>query len=99
MSNEPETLLVDQDNLTLDEVDLVEDVCQASLSEVMEGKVRTGRVLRAFALVGARRTDPSATLESLGKITIAELNKVLAPARPFEQNEPPATSPSDSSPK
>ncbi len=81
---------VDFDSLTIDELDLVEEVCDADLEEVMGGKVRKSKVLRAFALVALRRANPDATLEDAGRVEVRGLEGMLG-ARPTGAAGPPAT--------
>jgi hypothetical protein len=81
---------VDFDSLTIDELDLVEEVCDADLEQVMAGKVRKSKVLRAFALVALRRADPDATLEDAGKVEVRGLEEMLG-ERPTGAAEPPAS--------
>lgn len=90
---------VDFDSLTIDEIDLVEDITGAAIEDIMGGgKVRASKVLRAFALVALRRTNPDATLADAGKVDVQGLGELLG-ERPTEAAEPPATQPSGTSPK
>lgn len=88
---------VDFDSLTIDELDLVEETCDADLEEVMAGKVRKSKVLRAFALVALRRTDPDATLADAGKVEVRGLEEMLGD-RPTVAAAPPASPASPASP-
>lgn len=74
---------IDPDDLTIDEMELAEDVTGVSFDEILSGKARTSKVLRAFALIHARRTNPAATLEQVGKMTASELSELLG-AGPLE---------------
>jgi hypothetical protein len=89
---------VDFDSLTIDELDLVEETCDADLEDVMAGKVRKSKVLRAFALVALRRTNPDATLEDAGKVEVRGLEAMLGD-RPTGAAGPPATPASPASRK
>ena len=89
---------IDINSLTIDELDLVEEVTGAPLEDVMAGKARATKVLRAFALVALRRDNPEATLADAGKVDVSGLGELLG-QRPTEAAEPPATAPSASSPK
>jgi hypothetical protein len=98
MPDAPEMVTVDFDSLTIDEIDLVEETCDADLEDIQAGKVRKGKVLRAFALVALRRTDPDATAADAGRVTVEGLGELLG-ERPTGAAGPPATSNSHGSSK
>lgn len=68
---------IDADSLSIEEMEMVEDVVGVSFEEIMEGKARSTKVMRAFALLALRRINPGATLEDAGKVTVSGLNKLL----------------------
>lgn len=96
LGEQPAEVVIDYDTLTVDEIDLIEEVCDADLEDVQAGKVRKGKVLRAFALVGLRRVNPDATPADAGKVDIRGLGRMLG-ERPTGAAGPPATSSSASS--
>lgn len=67
----------DPKTLSIDEMDLIEEHSGGTVGEVIEA-VSTGRFsakqLRAVGLVIVRRENPEATLEDVGKVTIADLS-------------------------
>lgn len=69
------------DNMTLDEIDAVEDILAEhgmSLSDIGgEGK-RLGPVMRALVFVLRRRTEPDLSPDDLGGMTMGELNEAIA---------------------
>lgn len=69
------------DNMTLDEIDLAEDILAErgmSLSDIGgEGK-RLGPVMRALVYVLRRRNEPDLTPEDLGGMTMSELNEAIS---------------------
>lgn len=91
-------VVVDYDSLTVGEINLIEDVCDADLDDIKAGKVRKGKMLRAFALIGLRRTNPDATLADADAATVVGLEAMLG-ERPTGAAGPPATPSSASSPR
>lgn len=69
----------DINSLTIDEMELIEDVAGASFEDIMTGKaeVRGTKILRAFAFMALRRENPDATLQEAGKISVLGLDKML----------------------
>lgn len=57
------------DDLTLDEVEEIEDLCGAAMGELDLGRART---LKNLAFVLMKRNDPDVTLEAVGKIKLVE---------------------------
>jgi hypothetical protein len=64
-------LEIDLDSLTIEDIEFIEDYCDLSIDEVMEGKARKGKVLRAFAYVAMRKQNPAITVEEVGKLPLA----------------------------
>lgn len=71
---------IDINSLTINEIELVEDVCEASIEDVLGGKVRTSRTMKAFALVALRRDNPNATLQDAGSVSVSGLDEMLSGA-------------------
>ena len=87
-------LSIDFDSLTLDEIELLEDLTGISIDAI--GKRIGGedqpkaKVMKALAFVAARRDDPEITIEDIGKITLTELVadlEVTADATPTRETE------------
>lgn len=68
---------IDPDSLSIDEMELAEDITGVSFDEILGGKARTSKILRAFGLIALRRENPAATLEDAGKLTAERLNELL----------------------
>lgn len=74
-------LSLDFDSLTLDEIELLEDISGISIDAI--GKRLTGddapkaKTMKALAFIAARRDDPSVTLEDIGKIKLTDLTNGL----------------------
>jgi len=66
-----DSLTVDLDDLTIEEVEQVEDITGVPIDELAQQSGRPkGRMLRALAFVVLRRDDPSVTLEDVGKLRL-----------------------------
>lgn len=87
-------LSIDFDSLTLDEIELLEDLTGVSIDAI--GKRIGGedqpkaKVMKALAYVAARRDDPEITLEDIGKIKLTDLVadlEVTADASPTPETE------------
>ena len=78
------------DLLTLDEVDFIEETCGKALGDIFDNGNPTAKVLRTFALVVKRRTDPTVTAESLGSISYEEAVSYLAQVTGAEDEAPKA---------
>lgn len=61
---------VDIDDLTLDEIELVEEVIDGPFDEAFEKGKRKAPAMKALALVVLRREVPGATVEDVGKLKI-----------------------------
>jgi hypothetical protein len=62
----------DLDSLTIEEIELIEDLTDLAIDELLKPGVKKGKVLRAFAYVQNRRTNPDFTLEEAGKLRVSE---------------------------
>ena len=74
-------LSIDFDSLTLDEIELLEEISGISIDAI--GKRLTGedapkaKTMKALAFIAARRDDPEITLEDIGKIKLTDLTNGL----------------------
>ncbi|MFF2039376.1 hypothetical protein ACFVVX_03015 [Kitasatospora sp. NPDC058170] len=66
-----ELLSVDIDSLSIDEIDIIEEVIDAPLDSLAKSGARRGPMLRAMAVVIKRRTDPDFSIEDAGRIQIS----------------------------
>jgi hypothetical protein len=87
-------LSIDFDSLTLDEIEILEEVSGLSIDTI--GKRLTGddapkaKTMKALAFIAARRDDPDVTLDDIGKIKLTELTsglEVTAQATPTPEIE------------
>ncbi len=63
---------IDIDSMTLDEIELVENLAGASIDTIMDAGKPRGRAFKAFIFVFKKRTDPNFTIEQAGKISMGE---------------------------
>lgn len=74
-------LSIDFDTLTLDEIELLEDMAGVSIDTI--GKRLTGddapkaKLMKAMAFIAARRDDPDITVEEIGKLKLVDLTSGL----------------------
>jgi hypothetical protein len=61
------TITIDVEDLTIEEIEIVEDVTGRAFDEAFQPGAPKGRLMRALAYVSERRTNPSITLEEVGK--------------------------------
>ena len=71
MSDHPDRITVDLDDLSADEIDTIEEIIDGPLDEAFGPGKRRAPLMRALALVHLRRGDPSATLEQAGKVRVS----------------------------
>jgi hypothetical protein len=57
-------------DLTIEEIEMVEDIIDAPIDELSSKGMKKGKVLRALAYINARRTNPEFTLEEAGKFRV-----------------------------
>jgi hypothetical protein len=84
----------DLDSLSIEEIEILEDVTDMPINEVIGKNVKKGKLLRAIAYIEGRRSDPSYTLEMAGKVNLAEGN----PTQAGETSKDAQPASSDSSP-
>ncbi|WP_327254085.1 hypothetical protein [Streptomyces sp. NBC_01244] len=65
-----ELLSLDLNSLTIDEIDIIEEVTDAPLDELRKPGRRRGPMLRAMAVVLKRRTDPDFSIEDAGALRL-----------------------------
>jgi hypothetical protein len=68
---------IDFNSLTLDEVELVENLTQKSIETIMDDGVPRGRALKALVFILRKRIDPEYTIEQAGKVNLAEAAEIF----------------------
>lgn len=74
------------DDLTIEEIEIIEDVVGASFESLQKGDAPTGKTLRAIVYIVKRRTNPDFTLDDAGKVNIKEVDGLfdVTPDRPTD---------------
>jgi hypothetical protein len=75
------TVTFDFDDLTVDEVEAIEDALDMPLERAFAPGQRKGKALRVMAWIVKRRTDPDFTLEQAGKMKVTETVGASDPLR------------------
>ena len=65
-----ETVEIDLDDLTIEEVEIFEEITGIPIDELGGAGKPKGKMLRALAYLSKRRTDPSITLEEVGRLRL-----------------------------
>ncbi|WP_172385210.1 hypothetical protein [Streptomyces sp. MNP-20] len=65
-----EVLSLDIDSLTIDEIDVIEEIIDGPLDMLAKPGARKAKLLRAMAVVIKRREDPDFSAEDAGKLKI-----------------------------
>lgn len=73
-----EFISIDIDELTISEIETVEDIIDASIESVAKPGSRKGKFLRALAFVVKRRENPDFTIEQAGELKI----RMESPSKP-----------------
>ncbi|MFF4531443.1 hypothetical protein ACFY1P_19505 [Streptomyces sp. NPDC001407] len=73
-----DVLALDIDSLTIDEIDLIEEIVDGPLDMLAKPGARKGKMIRAMAVVIKRREDPNFTAEDAGKLRIQFKEKAKA---------------------
>jgi hypothetical protein len=79
MAVEPQTVSIDIETLSIEEVEIIEDMLGLPIDKLTDPNTPKGRMMRAIAYVIARRTDPTVTPEDVGKWTIRLESGTLDP--------------------
>jgi hypothetical protein len=61
---------IDIEALTIDDIETIEEMTGAPIDKLGDPTMPKGKMLRALAFVKARKTDPTATPESVGGLRI-----------------------------
>ncbi|WP_367140437.1 MULTISPECIES: hypothetical protein [Streptomyces] len=65
-----ELLSMDLNRLSIDEIDIIEEITDAPLDDLRKPGQRRGPMLRAMAVVVKRRTDPNFSIEDAGRLSL-----------------------------
>jgi hypothetical protein len=68
---------IDFNSLTLDEVELVENMTQKSIETIMDAGVPRGRALKALVFILKKRIDPDYTIEQAGKVSLEQAAEIF----------------------
>jgi hypothetical protein len=63
---------VDYSDLTLGEIETIEELTGKTLDDIIEVKTPRGRLMRALVFVITKRGNPSYTFEETGKLTLEQ---------------------------
>mgnify|MGYP003639133333 CR=1 FL=1 len=66
----PEVFTVDIDNLTINDIETIEEMTGVAIDKLGDPDMPKGKMMRALAFVKARKTDPTATPESVGNLVL-----------------------------
>lgn len=62
----------DFNNLTLDEVEMIENLTSSSIDSIMDEGKPKGRVAKVLMFIAEKRANPNVTLEDIGKKTLTD---------------------------
>ncbi|MFI9206193.1 hypothetical protein [Streptomyces sp. NPDC053048] len=65
-----DVLSLDIDSLSIDEIEIIEDIIDGPLDQLAKPGARKAKLLRAMAVVIKRREDPTFSAEDAGKLRI-----------------------------
>jgi hypothetical protein len=66
----PETFKVDIQALTIDDIETIEEMTGLPIDKLGDPDAPKGKLMRALAFIKARKTDPTATPESVGSLVL-----------------------------
>lgn len=66
-----DTFEIDIQDLTIDDIETIEEMTGKPIDLMGDPSMPKGKLLRALAFIKARRTDPDATPESVGKLKVS----------------------------
>lgn len=66
---------MDFESLTLNEVEMIENLCGVSIDKAVADGEPKGKNLRAIIYVMTRRTNPDFTIEEAGNMTLTDAMK------------------------
>lgn len=75
-------LAFDFDDLTIEEVEQIEEITGVSIDAIQEKGSAKGKTLRAIVFVVKRRTDPEFTIDAAGRLPVRDVEALLASTAP-----------------
>jgi hypothetical protein len=81
----PQEISIDVNDLTVGEIEEIEDLLDASFDSFAKEGARRGKFMRAIAWVSIKRTNPDFTYEDAGNIKISD---ITGEERPTSADEP-----------
>jgi hypothetical protein len=75
-------VMVDLNEISVGEIEEIEDLAGMPFDTVFDPKARKGKILRAIATVVRQRTDPSFTFEEAGKLRLLQRVGKVPPTVP-----------------
>lgn len=75
-------LAFDFDDLTIDEVEQIEEITGVSIDALQEKGMAKGKTLKAIVFVVKRRADPEFTIEQAGKLPVRDIEALLGSTAP-----------------
>ena len=79
MPSDKQSLVISYEDLTFDELELIEETLSIDIDKFFELKQTT--MLRVLAFVAQRRKDPGFTWEQAGSLTVSTITKDVAKPR------------------
>ena len=68
------------EQLTLDEIETIENICGVAIDEAFADGRPKGKALKAFIWVAMKRTNPDYKIEEAGKLSFEESLEILGEA-------------------
>lgn len=69
-NKKPETFKVDMQELTINDIETIEEMTGMPIDKIGDADQPKGKLMRALAFISARKTDPTATPESVGDLVL-----------------------------
>lgn len=73
---------MDIQNLTMGEITQIENLSGKAFADMSDESAQKGALLTALAFVIKKRTDPNFTFQDAQKLTMADIEDMLAPEEP-----------------
>jgi len=82
MADTPTQLNIDPDELTIEDMEAIEDITRTSFD-----KLKAAKLTRAIVFVSMKKTNPDFTWEEAGKVKMKQLNAATAPLGETQEEE------------
>jgi hypothetical protein len=73
------TKMIPLDEFTLDELEMLEQLSGMTFTEIAENSSRP-KIIKALLWISAKRLDPNAKMEDIGKLSLAEASEIMTGA-------------------